>query len=65
MTEETPQVGPNPEVTITLRVNEINIILAGLQELPFKVAEPLIKNIIAQAQNNLAQEAVAEAATEA
>jgi hypothetical protein len=65
MTEETPQVAPNPEVTITLRVNEINIILAGLQELPFKVAEPLIKNIIAQAQNNLAQEAVAEAATEA
>jgi hypothetical protein len=65
MTEETPQVEPNPEVKITLRVNEINIILAGLQELPFKVAEPLIKNIIAQAQNNLAQEAVAEAATEA
>lgn len=65
MTEETPQVDPNPEVTITLRVNEINIILAGLQELPFKVAEPLIKSIIAQAQNNLAQEAVAEAATEA
>lgn len=65
MTEETTQVDPNPEVTITLRVNEVNIILAGLQELPFKVAEPLIKNIIAQAQNNLAQEAVAEAATEA
>lgn len=65
MTEETPQVDPNPDVTITLRVNEINIILAGLQELPFKVAEPLIKSIIAQAQNNLAQEAVAEAATEA
>jgi hypothetical protein len=65
MTEETTQVDPNPEVTITLRVNEVNIILAGLQELPFKVAEPLIKSIIAQAQNNLAQEAVAEAATEA
>lgn len=60
MTEETPQVEPNPELTITLRVNEINTILAGLQELPFKAADPLIKTIIAQAQNQLTQEVVAE-----
>lgn len=58
MTEETPQVDTNPELTITLRVNDVNVVLAGLQELPFKVADPLIKGIIEQAQTQLAQQQV-------
>lgn len=59
MTEETPQVDTNPELTLTLCVNDINIVLAGLQELPFKVADPLIKNIMQQAQAQLVQQATA------
>lgn len=64
MTEETPQVDTNPELTLTLSVNDINIVLAGLQELPFKVADPLIKNIMAQAQAQLVQQATATASVE-
>ena len=63
MTEETTQ--EDPVLSISLKVTEINVILAGLQELPFKVADPLLKNILAQAQTQLAEQqtaAVAEAA---
>ncbi len=63
MTEETPQVDTNPELALTLRVNDVNIVLAGLQELPFKVADPLIKNIMTQAQTQLAQQATQEEAS--
>lgn len=59
MTEET-QPDNNPELTLVLRVNDINIVLAGLQELPFKVADPLIKNVMQQAQAQLAQQVVVQ-----
>lgn len=51
MTEEVEN--PDPSLNITLKVTEINTILAAIQELPFKVADPMIKNIIAQAQAQL------------
>jgi hypothetical protein len=53
MTEETTQ--EDPVLTLSLKVTEVNTILAGLQELPFKVADPLLKNIIVQAQTQLGQ----------
>jgi hypothetical protein len=53
MTEETTQ--EDPTLTLSLKVTEVNTILAGLQELPFKVADPLLKNIIIQAQTQLGQ----------
>lgn len=61
MTEEnTPIENADPIINVTLKVSEANVILAGLQELPFKVADPLLKNIIAQAQAQLGQTAVTE-----
>lgn len=54
MTEET-QVDTDPALNIVIRVSEVNTILAGLQELPFKIADPLLKNIINQAQTQLNQ----------
>lgn len=56
MTEETANTENNdPVLSIAMRVSEINTVLAGLQELPFKVADPLLKSIIAQAQAQLGQ----------
>lgn len=56
MTEETnPAEGSDPTLSVSLKVSEINMLLAGLQELPFKVADPLLKNIILQAQTQLGQ----------
>ena len=52
MTEETNN-NDDPTVTLELRVTEVNTILQGLQELPFKFADPLLKNVIAQAQAQL------------
>ena len=54
MTEETQEVQEeNKVITLSLKVNEVNIVLAGLQELPFKIADPLLKNIVAQGQEQL------------
>lgn len=56
MTEETTQPESiDPILSITLKVAEVNIVLAGLQELQFKIADPLMKNIIVQAQTQLGQ----------
>lgn len=56
MTEETANTENNdPVLSIVMRVSEINTVLAGLQELPFKVVDPLLKSIIAQAQAQLGQ----------
>lgn len=56
MTEETTQPeNIDPILSITLKVAEVNIVLAGLQELQFKIADPIMKNIILQAQTQLGQ----------
>lgn len=61
MTEETNQENVDPVLSVSLKISEINVVLAGLQELPFKVADPLLKNIIAQAQMQLAPQPAEEA----
>jgi hypothetical protein len=63
MTEEnTPVENTDPAINLTLKVSEVNVILAGLQELPFKVADPLLKGIIAQANSQLVPAPVPEEA---
>ena len=54
----------NPTFTFTLDLNEANAILAGLQELPGKVCNPISEKIKSQAQEqiNAMQVAAAEAA---
>ena len=58
MTEEMTQ--EDPVLSIALKISEINVVLAGLQELPFKVADPLLKGIIAQAQMQIAPQPAEE-----
>lgn len=48
-----PENQTAPIVTITLDVNDINLIVGGLQELPHRVVDSLIKKIVQQAQNQL------------
>lgn len=52
--EDQPQA-TQPTVNIALNINELNVILASLQELPHKVADPLLRNIMGQAQSQLQQ----------
>lgn len=41
------------ELTLLLDVNEVNLVLAALQELPHKVSDSLIKKVIEQAQTQI------------
>lgn len=50
---ENQQVAPT--VTLTVDVNELNIIMGGLQELPHRVVDPLLKKLFQQAQAQLGQ----------
>lgn len=47
---ENQQPPAAPTATFTLNVNELNVVLAGLQELPHRVVDALIKNLVSQAQ---------------
>lgn len=44
----------NPTLTFDLTLNEANALLAGLQELPAKICNPLSQKITKQAQSQLA-----------
>ena len=48
----TPEV---PTVSLKLNVNELNIVLGGLQELPHRAVDTLIRNIMDQASTQLKQ----------
>lgn len=39
-----------PTAQIELTINQINVVLAALQELPHRVADPILKTIVAQVQ---------------
>lgn len=43
-----------PTVQLDLLVNDVNLILAALQELPHKVSDPLLRKIMGQANAQLA-----------
>lgn len=42
-------------ITITLSIQEANAVLAGIQELPAKIANPLTEKIRQQASTQLSQ----------
>ena len=44
-----------PTISVELNVNELNIILGGLQELPHRVADPILRKLMQQAQMQLGQ----------
>ncbi len=47
------QPAPAPNVTLELNVNELNIVIAGMQELPHRVVDGLIRKLVEQAQAQL------------
>ena len=44
-----------PTVNIELNVNELNIIMGGLQELPHRIADPVLRKLMQEAQAQLGQ----------
>lgn len=53
LVEGAPQ--QEPTVKVELTVNELNVVFASLQELPHRVADPILKNLFQQAQAQLGQ----------
>jgi len=47
------QVQAEPSVGLDLTVNEVNLVLAALQELPHKVSDGLLRKIVAQVNKQL------------
>lgn len=45
----------NPILTLNLDLNEINAVLAALQELPGKICNPLTQKITEQAKEQIAE----------
>lgn len=56
----TQEINPNPMFTFELNLEEANIVLAALQELPGKICNPLSEKIKAQAQAQIAAMQTAE-----
>jgi hypothetical protein len=52
---ENQQAPQAPTVNITVDVNELNVIMGGLQELPHRVSDTILKKLFAQAQAQLGQ----------
>jgi hypothetical protein len=45
----------NREITLKLKVNDVNTVLASLQEMPHRVSDPVIRAIIEQVQPQIQQ----------
>ena len=54
--KEVPQQ-PEAEITLTLKVSDVNMVLASLDEMPHKMSRRIIDNIIQQAQSQIQQPA--------
>jgi hypothetical protein len=44
-------------VKLEVSVNELNVILGALQELPHRIADPVLKKVFGQAQAQMSQPA--------
>jgi len=49
------QQAQGPTVTLEVNVNELNIIMGGLQELPHRVVDALLRKLMEQAQTQLSR----------
>lgn len=52
---ENQQAAQVPDVTLNVNVNELNVIMGGLQELPHRVVDGLLRKLMEQAQAQLGQ----------
>lgn len=53
MNQQTQSQQQEPEVTIRLKVSQVNLVIAGLEELPHKYSRPVIDSVSQQAQQQL------------
>jgi hypothetical protein len=42
-----------PSLNLDVTVNELNVMLAALQELPHRIADPILRKLMQQAQSQL------------
>lgn len=49
------QQAQGPTITLEVNVNELNIIMGGLQELPHRVVDALLRKLMEQAQTQLSR----------
>jgi len=49
-------------ITLELNVNEINLVLGALRELPHRLVNDVLNKVIAQAQNQIPQQTSAPSA---
>lgn len=49
------QQAQEPTVKLDVTVNELNIIMGGLQELPHRIVDPVLRKLMQQAQAQLGQ----------
>ncbi len=48
--QQAPQPMQQPQLHITMSVDEINLLFRALGELPHRISDPLIRNLMQQAQ---------------
>jgi hypothetical protein len=48
--QHAPQSMQQPQLHITMSVDEINLLFRALGELPHRISDPLIRNLMQQAQ---------------
>jgi len=42
-----------PEVSLRVTVQELNVVMASLQEIPHRIADPILRKLLQQAQEQL------------
>lgn len=47
----TPQNPNDVEMTITLNLNDVNVVITGLRELPHRISDEVLRKVVTQAQN--------------
>jgi hypothetical protein len=52
-----PKLAENqkPTVKLEMTVDEVNLVIAALQELPHRIADPLLRKLVQQGQAQLQQ----------
>lgn len=47
----TPQNPNDVEMTLTLNLNDVNVVITGLRELPHRISDEVLRKVVTQAQN--------------
>lgn len=47
----TPQSPNDVEMTLTLNLNDVNVVITGLRELPHRISDEVLRKVVTQAQN--------------